>query len=82
MEFQQMPIGFAMALAQNSAAMEAYAALSREAQSDILTRAHGARSEAEMQQDCIRNRKQLRAGISPPSVCKRPVRRLTPTYLC
>ena len=43
-----MPIGFAMALAQNSAAMEAYAALSREAQSDILTRAHGARSEAEM----------------------------------
>ena len=48
MEFQQMPIGFAMALAQNSAAMEAYAALSREAQSDIPTRAHGARSEAEM----------------------------------
>ncbi len=47
MDFQQMPIGFAMALAQNSAA-EAYAALSREAQSDILTRAHGARSEAEM----------------------------------
>ena len=28
MDFQQMPIGFAMALAQNSAAMEAYAALS------------------------------------------------------
>ncbi len=27
MDFQQMPIGFAMALAQNSAAMEAYAAL-------------------------------------------------------
>ena len=43
-----MPIGFAMALAQKSAAMEAYAALSREAQSDILTRANGARSEAEM----------------------------------
>ena len=48
MDFQQMPIGFAMALAQNAATMEAYAALSREAQSDILTRAHGARSEAEM----------------------------------
>ena len=46
MDFQQMPIGFAMALAQNSAAMEAYAAL------------------------------------SPPSVCKRPVRRLIPTYIC
>lgn len=43
-----MPVGFAMALAQNSAAMEAYAALSREVQSDILTRAHSARSEAEM----------------------------------
>ena len=48
MDFQQMPIGFAMALAQNSAAMEAYAALSRKAQSDILARAHSARSEAEM----------------------------------
>ena len=48
MDFQQVPIGFAMALAQNPAAMEAYAALSREAQSDILTRAHSARSEAEM----------------------------------
>ena len=48
MDFLQMPIGFAMALAQNAAAMEAYAVLSREAQSDILTRAHGARSETEM----------------------------------
>ena len=48
MDFQQMPIGFAMALAQNSAAMEAYATLPQEAQSDILTRAHSARSEAEM----------------------------------
>ena len=48
MDFRQMPIGFAMALAQNAAAMEAYATLSWEAQSDILTRAHSARSEAEM----------------------------------
>ena len=48
MDFQQMPIGFAMALAQNAAAMEAYAALSRKAQSDILTRAYSARSETEM----------------------------------
>ena len=30
MDFQQMPIGFAMALAQNPAAMETYAALPRE----------------------------------------------------
>ena len=48
MDFQQMPIGFAMALAQNPEAMEAYASLSCEAQSDILTRAHSARSETEM----------------------------------
>ena len=48
MDFQQMPIGFAMALAQNPAAMEAYAALPREAQAAVLTRAHSSRSEAEM----------------------------------
>ena len=30
----------------------------------------------------FRNYKQLRAGISPPSVCKRPVPRPTPIYLC
>ena len=34
MDFQEMPIGFAVALAQSSAAMEAYAALPREAKSD------------------------------------------------
>ena len=48
MDFQQMPIGFAMALAQNAAAMGAYAVLPREAQAAVLTRAHCARSEAEM----------------------------------
>ena len=48
MDFQQMPIGFAMALAQNQPAMEAFAALPRDARTAILTRAHSARSEAEM----------------------------------
>ena len=48
MDFRQMPIGFAMALAQNAAAMAAYAELSREAQRAVLTRAHNARSEREM----------------------------------
>lgn len=48
MDFQQMPIGFAMALAQNPAAMETYAALPRETKSALLAQAHSARSEAEM----------------------------------
>ena len=48
MDFQEIPIGFAVALAQSSAAMEAYAALPREAQSDILTRERSDRAESEM----------------------------------
>ena len=48
MDFQQMPIGFAMALAQNPPAMEAFALLSTGDQAAILTRAHSARSETEM----------------------------------
>ncbi len=80
MDFQQMPIRSAMALAQNSALWKP-AALSREAQSDILTRAHGARSEAEMHR-IVSGRKRLIRGISPPSVRKTPVRRLAPTHLC
>ena len=48
MDFQQMPIGFAMALAQNQSAMEAFAALPQNAKAAILTRAHHASSEAEM----------------------------------
>ena len=43
-----MPIGFAMALAQNPAAMETYAALPRETKSALPAQAHSARSEAEM----------------------------------
>ena len=48
MDFQQMPIGFAMALAQNPGALEAFAAMPRDAKAAILSRAHNARSEAEM----------------------------------
>ena len=82
MDFQEIPIGFAVALAQSSAAMEAYAALPREAQSDILTRERSDRAESEMHRLVSGSAKRQRAGKSPPSVCKRPVPRLTPTYLC
>ena len=48
MDYQQLPIGFAMALAQNPNAMETFAQLPQDAKAGILTQAHNARSEAEM----------------------------------
>ena len=48
MDFAQMPIGFSMALAQNEAAMKAYAAMTREQRQAVLNRAHNARSRGDM----------------------------------
>lgn len=48
MDFAKLPIGFAMALAQNSAAMQRFGTMTEQERSSILTRAHNARSEAEM----------------------------------
>ena len=48
MDYQQLPIGFAMALAQNPNAMETFAKLPQDTKASILTQAHNARSEAEM----------------------------------
>ena len=50
MDFQEVPIGFGMALAQNEKAVNAYAMMTREQKSAILAKAHSARSEREMQQ--------------------------------
>ena len=50
MDFPQVPIGFGMALAQNEKAVNAYAMMTREQKSEILAKAHAARSQAEMQQ--------------------------------
>lgn len=48
MDFYKVPIGFGMALAQNTAAMNHYAQLSESQKQDILDRAHNVRSEMEM----------------------------------
>lgn len=48
MNFYKVPIGFGMALAMNSSAMEAYTAMSEEQKQFVLQRARYARSEREM----------------------------------
>lgn len=50
MDFYKVPIGFGMALAMNTPAMEAYAAMTEEQKRAILNKAHNARSEKEMHQ--------------------------------
>ena len=48
MDFYKIPIGFGLALAQNTAAMNRYAHLSESQKQDILNKAHNVRSEKEM----------------------------------
>ena len=48
MDFYKVPIGFGMALAQNTAAMNRYAHLTEEQKQDILNKAHNVRSEKQM----------------------------------
>lgn len=48
MDFYKVPIGFGMALAQNTAAMNRYAHLSEIQKQEILNKAHSVRSEREM----------------------------------
>ena len=48
MDFAKVPIGFGMELAQDEAAMQRYAILTKEEKRAILKRAHSARSEKEM----------------------------------
>ncbi len=50
MDFREVPIGFSMALAQNEAAVNAYAMMTRAQKAVVLDKAHHARSEQEMQQ--------------------------------
>lgn len=49
MDFYKVPIGFGMALAMNHSAMEAYTAMGESEKQAILSKAHNARSEKEMQ---------------------------------
>ncbi|MBQ8509017.1 MAG: hypothetical protein IJ493_03830 [Clostridia bacterium] len=48
MEFDELPIGFAMALAQNQSAMQIFAAMSQTQKQAILSQAHNAQSKEEM----------------------------------
>ena len=48
MDFYKVPIGFGLALAANTAAMNRYARLTEQQKQDILARAHSVRSEKEM----------------------------------
>lgn len=48
MDFYKVPIGFGLALAGNTAAMNRYAHMTEEQKQDILNKAHKVRSEKEM----------------------------------
>ncbi len=50
MDFATVPIGFGMALAQNEAAVNAYAMMTKEQKNAVLAKAHRVRSEQEMHQ--------------------------------
>lgn len=50
MDFAKVPIGFGMELAQDEAAMQRYAVLTKEEKRAMLKRAHSARSETEMRE--------------------------------
>ena len=50
MDFGKLPIGFAMALAQNEAAMQAFEAMTETQKQAVLHRAHAVGSKREMQQ--------------------------------
>ena len=48
MDFYKVPVGFGMALAQNTAALNHYAHLDEVQKQEVLNRAHNVRSEMEM----------------------------------
>lgn len=45
----ELPMGFGMALARNTQAMETFAALSKEHQQEIIGKTHSVQSKKEMQ---------------------------------
>ena len=50
MDFAKLPVGFAMALAQNTPALERFGQMSQAQRQTYIDRAKGARSEREMEQ--------------------------------
>ena len=49
MDYQELPVGLGMALAQRPGALEEFGRLSQTEQQALISRAHGANSEQEMQ---------------------------------
>lgn len=49
MDFEEVPVGFGMALAQNEEAMNTFAMMTGEEKQAVWSRARGARTKAEMQ---------------------------------
>lgn len=50
MNYSELPVGFAMALAQNSAALEKFGSMNDTQKQQLIDRAHTARSRREMHQ--------------------------------
>ena len=50
MDHSTVPMGFAMALAQNETAVNAYAMMTQEEKASFLAKAHQAKTKNEMQQ--------------------------------
>jgi len=50
MDFEEVPVGFGMALVRNEDAMNAFAMMTKEQKQALWARARRARSKAEMQQ--------------------------------
>lgn len=50
MDFAKLPVGFAMALAQNTPALERFGQMSQSQRQTYIDRAKSARSEREMEQ--------------------------------
>ncbi len=48
MEKNEMPVGFAMALAMNPKAMEQFSALSEDKKQEVIAGTHGVKSKEEM----------------------------------
>lgn len=50
MDYYKIPIGFGMALAMNPPALNAWSAMTEQQKQEILSRAHNAGSQTEMQE--------------------------------
>lgn len=50
MDFAKVPVGFSMALAQNSAALEKYSSMTQSEKQAVISKARNVKSDTEMRQ--------------------------------